>query len=60
MPDTLYCYPCNMTFRVEAPASKRTERSTCECGRHYWHVVSRRKGEPARVGVWPENVEAGE
>ena len=59
MTETLYCYPCNMTFRVEAPARNKpeAEHTTCECGRHFWHSGAH-GDKPARVGVWPKDVEA--
>ena len=58
MTGKLYCYPCNMTFRVEAPARNKpeAEHTTCECGRHFWHSGAS-GGKPARVGVWPKDAE---
>ena len=54
MTETLYCFPCNMTFRVSYPHAD-AERATCECGRHFWHKATD-SGYAIRVGVWPENV----
>ena len=68
-PETLYCYPCNMTFRVEAPFFRAgdgvAEHTTCECGRHFWHVSAKVTAQGVirnvgRVGVWPENVDREE
>ena len=54
--ETLYCYPCNMTFRVEnAPKTAVAETTHCrDCGRVFWHAGL--ASGFARVGVWPENV----
>ena len=55
---TIYCFPCNMHFRVEQPRTQVTPTTRCYyCGRRFWHTSGHGKG-PAKVGVWPENVEA--
>lgn len=54
MTEALYCYPCNMTFCVEAPLKRAAEHFTCECGRRFWHAKG--NGElTVKIGVWPEN-----
>ena len=60
MTETIYCYPCNMTFRVEAPRHSRGETTKCvHCGRRFWHLAPQKRG-PARVGVWPEDADREE
>ena len=57
-PETIFCYPCNMNFRVEKPRNQLTPTTKRhDCGRLFWHTVGHGSG-PAKVGVWPEGVEA--
>ena len=56
MTEPVYCFACNMTFRVEPPPSKSTERLGCsECGRAFWQskIITVNGGDASRVGVWP-------
>ncbi len=55
-PETIYCFACNMNFRVENPHYKDADRTTCrDCGRAFWHAQCGHA--PVKVGVWPEDVE---
>lgn len=58
--ETVYCYPCNMTFRVQVPRYQNSVQATkCnDCGRRWWHVIRNEPTKDAVVGVWPENVES--
>lgn len=50
-PETIYCYPCNMHFRVAAPSRKDIQRTACaECGRYFWHT-----GHSGRKGARPSS-----
>ena len=55
--DTFRCWRCQMTFRIEYPATLAADITKCaipKCGRVFWHAAQ--PGMKIRIGVSPQNI----